>query len=711
MNKYRRPYRRRSNGCSVIVNTAPLPAPAKLFVLRLLVQGGVAKAFVTDEGYSDPLFAGALGLDVPDLLSLEFDAAAARRDLQALYDKAEAEALVEDADAEPSVLEANVADLAEAASLSPLACEILALAVLLKTAPALGALNDLLGPLDSVKLTATVASMLATDAGEVRAELAMNGALHTSGLLRVDRSENYSLGSKLDLISSDFAERIVSERCPPLALLHGCISAAPASELGMDDYAHMPVARRLVSYLNAVTTQKRKGSTVLIHGAPGLGKTQLARAAGAAAGLPVFEVAACGTGGKMLNGDARLAAYRAAQRLLAQRPAVLVFDEFEDASDLRMARFNDNDVFSKGALNEMLETTPVPTIVITNNIEDIDRAHLRRFDLIIEAKAPPSERRRELVRAAAGGYASDEMIDSIVEEAAASPAIIKRATDVVELVAHGAEAEERREVFRDVLGGMLQAQAGRVIELGARPRAADPSSLYDANLANADIDLVELANASKTIDGSRIMLYGPPGTGKTAFGNWLAREIGAPLFVKRASDLLHAHVGVTEERIAEAFSSAREEGAVLLIDECDSFLRSRMQARTSWEQTMTNELLTQMESYPGVLVLTTNMIDSLDEAVMRRIDFKVKLDCLKPEQVRALLVRYCEFIGIEAPDEVSLQRAGNLRGIAPGDFALLARQARLRRITTSAEFVTRLEAETRFKRDSGARRSIGFVGG
>jgi hypothetical protein len=53
----------------------------------------------------------------------------------------------------------------------------------------------------------------------------------------------------------------------------------------------------------------------------------------------------------------------------------------------------------------------------------------------------------------------------------------------------------------------------------------------------------------------------------------------------------------------------------------------------------TDELLTQMESYPGVPMLTTNMIDSLDEAVMRRIDFKVKLDYPKPEQVRALLDR------------------------------------------------------------------------
>ena len=79
----------------------------------------------------------------------------------------------------------------------------------------------------------------------------------------------------------------------------------------------------------------------------------------------------------------------------------LIFDEFEDVSDLRSARKQNPDTVSKGSLNELLETNPVPTVFITNAPEDIDVAHLRRFDLVIEAQAPSRERRRELLR---GGF-------------------------------------------------------------------------------------------------------------------------------------------------------------------------------------------------------------------------------------------------------------------------------------------------------------------
>ncbi len=59
--------------------------------------------------------------------------------------------------------------------------------------------------------------------------------------------------------------------------------------------------------------------------------------------------------------------------------------------------------------------------------------------------------------------------------------------------------------------------------------------------------------------------------------------MGAPLMVKCASDLMSKWVGDTEKNIARSFRSAEEQGAVLLIDEVDSFLQDRRGARASWE--------------------------------------------------------------------------------------------------------------------------------
>ena len=63
------------------------------------------------------------------------------------------------------------------------------------------------------------------------------------------------------------------------------------------------------------------------------------------------------------------------------------------------------------------------------------------------------------------------------------------------------------------------------------------------------------------------------------------------------------------------FEEAKEEGAVLLLDEADSFLQDRASLKQSWEVTQVNELLTQMESFDGLFVCSTNLMDKLDLAI------------------------------------------------------------------------------------------------
>jgi transitional endoplasmic reticulum ATPase len=691
-----------------------LPSLVKLQVLRLLVPGGYITRLVGNTSFRAEGLARALGLMSSDDMDLEFDARAARHKIRELYAVSDAAELETAAEIDPEdILATNLQALAEATGLSPLAKRLLALVVHLKTLPALASLDELIGPVNSPRMYEVLSVMLNEHVHRIRDELSPNGILHQSGLLRVDRNATFPISIKLDLISTDFAEHMIAESSEPLELLRGCVSESPTPELEVSDFEHMPLVRTAVGYLQAIaaSSQPMRGVNILIHGAPGLGKTQLARVVATQAGLQAFEVAACAPDMRPINGDSRLSAYRAAQRLLKNRTAVLIFDEFEDVSDLRGARFNNTDTVSKGSLNELLESNQVPTIFITNAPHDIDRAHLRRFSIVIEAKLPSLARRRELLRAAAGHYINDNLIDTIIEYREATAAIVKRAASVVDTIdtAVDGSTENRHELFCEVLGGILQMQTQQPIDLKRRQLADVPAALYDASLSNADIDLVELANELKGHQGSRILLYGAPGTGKTAFGRWLAHATNAPLLVRRASDLLDAYVGNTEKLIAQAFKQAQDDGAVLLIDECDSFLRTRGEVDRPWQQTMTNELLTQIEAYQGVLVLTTNLMNSLDEAVMRRIDHKIKLDYLKPAQLGTLLRRYCERLGINAPSEICLQRVGQLTCVAPGDFAVVARQARLRAVATPDDFVERLSAETNFKRDRNARRPIGFL--
>jgi AAA+ superfamily predicted ATPase len=102
-----------------------------------------------------------------------------------------------------------------------------------------------------------------------------------------------------------------------------------------------------------------------------------------------------------------------------------------------------------------------------------------------------------------------------------------------------------------------------------------------------------------------LLFYGPSGTGKSELARYIACHLDKELICKRLSDILDCFVGGTEQNIKKAFEEAESEEAVLIIDEVDSLLFSRDQAERSWEISFTNEFLTQMERYRGILIPQT----------------------------------------------------------------------------------------------------------
>ena len=166
-------------------------------------------------------------------------------------------------------------------------------------------------------------------------------------------------------------------------------------------------------------------------------------------------------------------------------------------------------------------------------------------------------------------------------------------------------------------------------------------------------------------------------------------------------------MGQCEKNIARAFREAEQDGALLLIDEVDSFLQDRRGAKQSWEVSQVNEMLTQMEAFSGVFIASTNLMQGLDAASLRRFDLKVKLDYLRPEQAWALLQRHCTQLGLAAPGANEQARMGRLRQLAPGDFAAVLRQSRFKPLASASALVAGLEAECVLK--EGSRAAMGFV--
>ncbi len=157
------------------------------------------------------------------------------------------------------------------------------------------------------------------------------------------------------------------------------------------------------------------------------------------------------------------------------------------------------------------------------------------------------------------------------------------------------------------------------------------------------------------------------------------------------------------------FEEAQSENAVLLLDEADSFLRSRQRAERSYEVTEVNEMLQGMERFGGLFICTTNLFDELDEAALRRFTFKIQFRPLRAEQRDAMFV--VEALGGEAGRLTAEQRdrLAALDQLAPGDFAAVKRQVDVLGVDFEAdEFLAQLESEHRVKPGVRERRAIGF---
>lgn len=231
---------------------------------------------------------------------------------------------------------------------------------------------------------------------------------------------------------------------------------------------------------------------------------------------------------------------------------------------------------------------------------------------------------------------------------------------------------------------------------------------YNLDWVACNDDIYKITEGLKRTKRGRICCYGPPGTGKTAWANWLGQELGMSVLVCHGSDLLDMYVGGTEKKIAQAFAQAKENNMVLVFDEVDTFLFARESGQRSWEHSQVNEMLTQIEKFEGLLVVSTNLMDGLDPAALRRFDLKLHFDYLKPEQAVKFAQEQVNKLSLPDLTDVEQDRIAQLRNLTPGDFAAVARRHRFAPFDNLDEWLRAIKAECEIKQESKSR-SIGFL--
>ena len=593
----------------------------------------------------------------------------------------------------------NLTTLAEFLQLNPIEQELLRFAMHLRSEGPMQDLFECLPKSDLQRTAAIMADLLKQPKNEILSALKKGSKLDAYGL--IDR--NYRLDGVQDYLAwgetLDFDE-FVTQPLNEYALLKSCTEIPQVPSLELDDFAHIAgMKEMMLTYLQQALKHHRKGVNLLIYGVPGTGKTEFARLLAQALGISVYNITYMDSDGDVVKAEQRLNYSRLAQTLLNGKQALLIFDEIEDVFN---GSFMERSVAQKNKAwtNQLLENNNVPMIWLSNSVHSIDAAFLRRFDFVFEMPDLPLKNKSALISQLAGGKLTAEYVQHFAKVRSLSPAILTRVFNVANAVDNGKKAFS--EVLLTLFNEALQAQGKKKIE----PLVESKLS-YQLEWVSCNENIHKISEGLRRTKKGRICCYGPPGTGKTAWAGWLAEQLDIPLLLCKGSDLLDPYVGGTEQKIAEAFESAKRDNCLLVLDEVDTFLFSRDGAERSWERSQVNEMLTQIERFEGLMVVSTNLMNVLDPAALRRFDLKLKFDYLTPQQRLDFAKQQAEKLNLGEWNETHSERLLELNLLTPGDFAAVARRHNFSPFDNLEDWLEALCGECRVK-PAFSRKKVGF---
>jgi transitional endoplasmic reticulum ATPase len=434
---------------------------------------------------------------------------------------------------------------------------------------------------------------------------------------------------------------------------------------------------------------------ILLHGAPGVGKTFFARAIAGEYDMSLMHVSTGDLVASLVGGSARNIE-KAFETALQNLPCLLFFDEFDSVAQ---RRDNTPDQESRRTVNQLLtslekyrDERQLLVMAATNSIEHLDPAVIRpgRFDRHIRIDLPDAEARRAIFVAELDERpaADDIDLDALVSRTEGmTPAAIAKIVDSAAL-----------EVFREATqtGQQLELDISHLLAAVERYGGEDRPTVehwsWDSLILPDEIK-AQLQQLQAVIEDplsaelfgvdppTGLLLAGPPGTGKTTVAKVLAAQARASFYPISGADVISKWVGDSERNIRQLFDRARENRpSIVFIDEIDAIAGRRGES-LGVHDSHVNQLLAEIDGLGGqrgvFVVGATNRPDQLDPALLRggRLSRTIFLG-LPDEAGRLAMLKLhtarMPTVGVRL-DEL----AAATDGFSPADLKSLAQEAAL----------------------------------
>ncbi len=438
------------------------------------------------------------------------------------------------------------------------------------------------------------------------------------------------------------------------SLVWDIVAGEPVIRQKLDEWGYGPVMRR------------GRGVVLLFAGPPGTGKTAFAHAIAERMGRSILVVRSS----RLLAGTEPLQPLLTdVFRIASLANAVVLMDDCEELFTDRDARFL--------ALLEALNDNAGVLILTSNLAPRIDFAMARRILYRLDFE-PPSALLREQIWEVhlppEAPLGSDIDVATLASTYEFTGAVIRNTILIAlsRLAAHGVDTltmQRISDAAETQLGARFDEFAVRANTDIGLDRLILPDKqreqlgeLLDACRHHADVlNRWGFGKRLSTGRGICALFDGPPGTGKTFTAEILATELKLPLYRVHIPNVVSKWIGETERNIAEIFVRARASRAMLLFDEADSLFGRRSSTVSSatdrYANMEVNLLLQEIERYDGITMLTTNLFGNLDEALQRRIQFRISFPFPEAEE-RARIWQI--LVPAEAPlgEDVSFPQLG-----------------------------------------------------
>jgi SpoVK/Ycf46/Vps4 family AAA+-type ATPase len=389
------------------------------------------------------------------------------------------------------------------------------------------------------------------------------------------------------------------------------------------------------------------GMVLLFYGAPGTGKTMMANALANKMQKKVLLINFPSLG-SMSAGENFKFIFREAKI----NDAILFFDECEAIFETR----------EKGSHNVNMLLTEIERhdgliIMATNRPYDLDEAMHRRIMIAIEFRQPDHLLRKAIWESHIPKQmklADDTNLDELSLRYELSGGFIKNAILSALSIAVSRDGENPVVCHKDLQqGANLQLRGAlRMKDFHRRvlPTSGLDKVVVEEKLMKTLREIVQFEKARSVLfgqwgfgvseqQGITVLLHGAPGTGKSLAAQALGYEVGRPLKVVNCGELLSKWVGESTKNIDAIFEESRNSDAILVFDEAEGLFGSRTTMSTSTDRYANVDvgvLLYHIERFPGIIILTTNLIENIDKAFFRRLRFVLHFET-PPTRLRARL--------------------------------------------------------------------------